>query len=57
MVRLADARFGAPDGESRDLVHSECGQISNPILCCSACLRPIEHGTLVSSEALAKEKS
>jgi DNA-binding HxlR family transcriptional regulator len=55
LAHLADARFGAPDGERRDIVHAECGQSSTPILCCSACQRPITTGSLTSGEKVARD--
>lgn len=55
MARLADVKYGAPEGEKRDVIHSECGQNTDPILCCSACMRAIAPGTLTSKESLAKD--
>ena len=54
MARLADVKYGAPEGEKRDVIHSECGQTTDPILCCSACMHAIAPGTLTSTESLAK---
>lgn len=39
--RLADAQLGASDGQRRDIVHTACGEVTAPILCCRQCHQPI----------------
>jgi len=47
IARLAEShRVGSP----RELVHSQCGEPTNPVLTCSACHDPIAPGDLTYAE-------
>lgn len=56
MVRLADAKFGATAGDRRDIIHTECGCVTNPVLCCSECGSTIAPGTLAGRDSSGEEQ-